>query len=349
MLLETQAAAAHHATAGSPLPRISSSDFIEYIALGNRTHPQTKTLDHYPLKLRAQRGHPKSTRPLPIEQPPAYPSLRFFKTLPLVHCSHQPCSAHAVAAPTRQHRPPPLRISREIPTSPDGTMQPLGTSPTPSPTNYICRQATAASPCKFLGPLHFGFLKLFVNISGDYQTLYPTNSRQPWLAPNMPRPSSSVSHLCLTQNRTNAVFGAGPGADVGVLLDRGLPQCRASTIRIPPSSPPICILLREPPATSADNAALRNNATMQSPATTAATCARVPTPPSKQPYRLVAVAPSHSAAPEHRLLLPQFRCGSPEILHPPRTPSVLCHYLRTACRCSTLPGPRPPNPSLALS
>ena len=47
--------------------------------------------------------------------------------------------------------------------------------------------------------------------------------------------------------------------------------------------------------------------------------------------------------------LPRFRCGSPEILHPPRTPSVLCHYLRTACRCSTLPGPRPPNPSLALS
>ena len=79
MLLETQAAAAHHATAGSPLPRISSSDFIEYIALGNRTHPQTKTLDHYPLNLRAQRGHPKSTRPLPIEQPPAYPSLRFFQ------------------------------------------------------------------------------------------------------------------------------------------------------------------------------------------------------------------------------------------------------------------------------
>ena len=197
MLLETQAAAAHHATTGSPLPRISSSDFIEYIALGNRTHPQTKTLDHYPLNLRAQRGHPKSTRPLPIEQPPAYPSLRFFfKILPLVHCSHQPCSAHAVAAPTRQHRLPPLRISREIPTSPDGTMQPLGTSPTPSPTNYICRQATAASPCKFLGPLHIGFLKLFVNISGDYQTLYPTNSRQPWLAPNMPRPSSSVSHLC---------------------------------------------------------------------------------------------------------------------------------------------------------
>ena len=86
---------------------------------------------------------------------------------------------------------------------------------------------------------------------------------------------------------------------------------------------------------------------MQSPATTAATCARVPTPPSKQPYLLAAAAPSPSAAPEHRLLLPQFRCGSPEILHPPRTPSVLCHYLRTACRCSTLPGPRPPNPSLA--
>ena len=88
MLLETQAPAAHHATAGSPLPRISSSDFIEYIALGNRTHPQTKTLDHYPLNLPAQRGHPKSTRPLPIEQPPAYPSLRFFSRYFLLYTAH---------------------------------------------------------------------------------------------------------------------------------------------------------------------------------------------------------------------------------------------------------------------
>jgi hypothetical protein len=74
------------------------------------------TLDHYPFNLRAQRGHSNPHgRCSPSHRWPTLPS-DFFRIFPLVHCSHQLCSAHAVAAPPCQPWLPPPRISREIPT-----------------------------------------------------------------------------------------------------------------------------------------------------------------------------------------------------------------------------------------